>query len=202
MNPILRRVCRPLTALVVLVATSAAGAAAPPPTPSRADLQACLQRLQPAALAAGVSKATFEQHTGTLEPDATVLAKLDYQPEFKTPVWDYLAALVDDERVSDGRAMLATHAATLAEVAKRYGVDAETVVAVWGVERGRRCRVRAGGRVSFAVNCSPRSASCKPGILRPTSLSAPGRVHSGKRNSCRARSSGWRWTLTVTAEKT
>lgn len=134
MNPILRRVCRPLTALVALVATSAACAADPPPTPSRADLQACLQRLQPAALAAGVSKATFEQHTGTLEPDATVLAKLDYQPEFKTPVWDYLAALVDDERVSDGRAMLATHATTLAEVAKRYGVDAETVVAVWGVE--------------------------------------------------------------------
>jgi lytic murein transglycosylase len=63
-----------------------------------------------------------------------VLELLDFQPEFRTPIWDYLAGLVDDERVADGRAMLARWRDTLAEVERRHGVDPETVVAVWGVE--------------------------------------------------------------------
>ena len=36
----------------------------------------------------------------------TVLDAMNKQPEFKTPIWDYMAALVDDERVAQGRAML------------------------------------------------------------------------------------------------
>ena len=64
----------------------------------------------------------------------SVIEKLDYQPEFRMPIWDYLSGLVDEERVAEGRAMLATHAETLARVQQRYGVDPATVVAVWGVE--------------------------------------------------------------------
>jgi glucose-6-phosphate 1-epimerase len=64
----------------------------------------------------------------------SVLELLDAQPEFTTPLWDYLAALVDEQRVTDGQAMLVTHGSLLAQVAERYGVDAETAVAVWGVE--------------------------------------------------------------------
>lgn len=94
----------------------------------------CLQRLQPAAAQAGVASATWATHLEGVVPDATVLTKLDNQPEFKTPIWDYLAALVDDERVADGRHQLNLHQTTLAAVARQYGVDAATVVAVWGVE--------------------------------------------------------------------
>jgi len=64
----------------------------------------------------------------------SVLPLLDSQPEFKTPIWDYLAGLVDAERVQDGQAMLREHAATLKRVESQYGVDPATVVAVWGVE--------------------------------------------------------------------
>ncbi len=63
-----------------------------------------------------------------------MLALLDAQPEFTTPIWDYLAALVDEERVADGRAMLRQHRALLDGLATQYGVDVETIVAVWGVE--------------------------------------------------------------------
>jgi glucose-6-phosphate 1-epimerase len=94
----------------------------------------CLVDLKPRALAVGVSGETFDAHTSTLLPDMGVLELLDAQPEFQTPIWDYLAALVDAQRIRDGQAMLATHAATLAQVAQAYGVDAQTVVAVWGVE--------------------------------------------------------------------
>ena len=66
------------------------------------------------------------------EPRA--VAALNTQPEFSTPIWDYLAVLVDEERVAQGQAMLATHADVLRRVHARYGVDPATVVAVWGVE--------------------------------------------------------------------
>ena len=94
----------------------------------------CLQGLRSKAAAVGVSNASFDTSTAGLVADMSVLELLDAQPEFTTPIWDYLAALVDQQRVDDGQAMLKTHAATLAQVAQQYGVDAQTVVAVWGVE--------------------------------------------------------------------
>ncbi|MBS0553883.1 MAG: lytic murein transglycosylase, partial [Proteobacteria bacterium] len=54
----------------------------------------CLARLRPEAMAKGVSAATFDAHTAALTPDMAVIAFLDAQPEFVTPIWDYLAALV------------------------------------------------------------------------------------------------------------
>ena len=104
--------------------------------PAAADpaFQACLEGLRPQAAAAGIRADTFDKHTAGLAPDPTVLESLDFQPEFRTPIWDYLAGLVDDERVEDGRAMLAEHADLLRRVEATYGVDPQTVVAVWGVE--------------------------------------------------------------------
>ena len=94
----------------------------------------CLAGVRTQALGAGISAAVFDQHVGTVTPDVSVLPLLDSQPEFKTPIWDYLAGLVDTERVEDGQAMLREHAATLKRVESQYGVDPATVVAVWGVE--------------------------------------------------------------------
>lgn len=98
------------------------------------DFSRCLADLKPAAQAAGVRGETFDRHTQGLAADLTVIDKLNFQPEFRTPIWDYLAGLVDEERVEQGRALLAQHAAVLAQVQERYRVDPATVVAVWGVE--------------------------------------------------------------------
>ena len=98
------------------------------------EFASCLARLQPAAQKAGVEAASFRRFTEGTQADFTVLEKLDYQPEFRLAIWDYLASLVDDERVADGQAMLAEHGAVLQRVAAAYGVDPATVVAVWGVE--------------------------------------------------------------------
>ncbi len=105
--------------------------------PARADdlvFDDCLAGLRNQAATAGVSGDSFDTYTRDLAPDMGVLELLDAQPEFTTPIWDYLAALVDEQRISDGQAMLATHAATLAQVSQQYGVDPASVVAVWGVE--------------------------------------------------------------------
>src|SRR5690606_33337731 len=63
-----------------------------------------------------------------------VVALLDRQPEFTTPIWDYMAGLVDDERAEDGRERLAQWHDTLMRIEREYGVDPATVVAIWGVE--------------------------------------------------------------------
>lgn len=110
--------------------------AAPPPlaVPRDPIFADCLGRLRTQAQAQGIDGAGFDRWTAELAPDLSVLDLLDAQPEFTTPLWDYLAELVDEQRVNDGRAMLATHRDLLAAIAAQSGVDAETVVAVWGVE--------------------------------------------------------------------
>ncbi|MFM6985948.1 MAG: lytic murein transglycosylase [Hydrogenophaga sp.] len=98
------------------------------------DFTRCMEGLRAGARAARVQDATFTRFTQGLQPDMSVIEKLDQQPEFRLPIWDYLAMLVDEERVADGQAQLTQHADVLARVSERYGVDPATVVAVWGVE--------------------------------------------------------------------
>lgn len=102
--------------------------------PAPPEFTQCIDGLQGAASTAGVSESAYRRFTQELQPDMSVIEKLDFQPEFRTPIWDYLAGLVDDERVAEGRALLAQHAETLERAQQRYGVDPATVVAVWGVE--------------------------------------------------------------------
>ena len=109
-------------------------AATPAAAPAAPDFRQCLASLRPEALAKGVSPDVFDSRTAALAPDMTVVGSLDAQPEFITPIWDYLAGLVDEERVADGREMLERWRDVLAKVETRYGVDPATVVAVWGVE--------------------------------------------------------------------
>lgn len=98
------------------------------------EFASCLANLQPQARAKGVDAASYQRYTQNLKADLSVLPLLDAQPEFVTPLWDYLAGLVDDQRVADGKAMLARHGELLDRVAREYQVDKYAVVAVWGVE--------------------------------------------------------------------
>lgn len=58
----------------------------------------------------------------------------EVQPEFKTPIWDYLGFLVDEQRVADGRAMMRQYEHILGAAERRFGVDRHVIAAVWGVE--------------------------------------------------------------------
>ncbi len=123
-----RRMRRPIACLafcLVLFAAESAGAA---------GFQDCLAGLRGPAIAGGVDAATFDKVARGLTPNPDVLALAEVQPEFKTPIWDYLAGLVDEERVNDGRAMMARWGKALALAQSRFGVDPATVTAVWGVE--------------------------------------------------------------------
>jgi lytic murein transglycosylase len=104
------------------------------PAHAEQDFASCVAGMQAEATAKGISQATFDAQMRSLSPDMTILDLQQQQPEFKTPIWDYLAALVDDQRIADGRAMLAQWRSTLDAVEARFGVDRHVVVAVWGVE--------------------------------------------------------------------
>jgi lytic murein transglycosylase len=105
-----------------------------PAPASAAGFAECLAGLRGAALAGGVDGGTFDRATRGLTPNPEVLSLAEAQPEFKIPIWDYLAGLVDEERVNDGRSMLARWGQAFAAAERRYGVDKAVIAAVWGVE--------------------------------------------------------------------
>ncbi|GJE00139.1 lytic murein transglycosylase [Methylobacterium isbiliense] len=104
------------------------------PAAAQADFRSCLAGLGQEAAQQGVSPETFRAATAGIAFDEKVIELSQAQPEFKTPIWDYIAALVDEERVEDGRAAMRQHASALAQAEARYNVDRYTIAAVWGVE--------------------------------------------------------------------
>src|SRR6478735_5670561 len=104
------------------------------PASAQADFGSCLASLRSQAAAKGVSGQAFDVATRGVTPDRTILELMNNQPEFKTPIWDYLAALVDEERVQDGRNAMRQAGQALAAAEARFGVDRHAIAGVWGVE--------------------------------------------------------------------
>ena len=126
---------RPLaTLLAALATTGAALAQDTPPNIDPAEFRSCLNELRATPAFSRITPATYAQHTDGLAADPTVLVLLNRQPEFTMPVWDYLAVLVDDERVADGRAAHAKWHDTLQKIEQQTGVAPHIVIGVWGVE--------------------------------------------------------------------
>ena len=123
-----------LSIAVGLSLASTAQAAHPEaPNLSNHEFQQCLDRLQNSSKFRGVDSFTFNNYRPS-QPDPSVIQSLNYQPEFKKDVWDYLSALVDKERVADGVKAKRQWRDTLRQIESRYGVKAEHVLGVWGVE--------------------------------------------------------------------
>ena len=113
---------------------AAAAAASVQTTPARADFSSCVASLRADAASGGVSRATLDKAFSGLRPDMKVLEFEKQQPEFKTPIWDYVESLVDEERIKDGKAAMAKNASALARAEETYGVDRYMIAAIWGVE--------------------------------------------------------------------
>jgi len=120
------------------------------------DFRSCVGQIRAEALASGVSPQTFDAAVAGLEPDQSVLDAMQNQPEFRAPIWDYLAGLVDDQRIADGRTRLVEWESVLAQAEQKFGVDRHTIVAVWGVESdfGRLMGTRPLVRSLATVSCS------------------------------------------------
>ncbi|CAH1662760.1 Membrane-bound lytic murein transglycosylase B precursor [Hyphomicrobiales bacterium] len=115
---------------MVLIATAwmmGTGAAA-------ANFTQCISQLRADAARSGISQNVIAQALAINQPDDKVLRLSKVQPEFKTPIWDYMGFLVDEERVRDGQAMMRKYDRVLRAAEQRFGVDRHVIAAVWGVE--------------------------------------------------------------------
>ena len=86
------------------------------------------------ALAAGVSRETYQAAMVGLTPDPRVPDLVTTQPEFTTPMWDYIEGRVTSGRIERGKAAMARNADLFTATGQRYGVDPYLLGAIWGME--------------------------------------------------------------------
>jgi membrane-bound lytic murein transglycosylase B len=86
------------------------------------------------ALQAGIPAELFDRAFAGVTPDPSIITADRSQPEFTRPVWQYLEGALSEQRVSRGKRLLYQHAATLDGIEAHYGVDRNTLVAIWGLE--------------------------------------------------------------------
>jgi membrane-bound lytic murein transglycosylase B len=83
----------------------------------------------------GITRSTYDKaFSGVTEPDAGILKKAAFQPEFTTEIWDYLDARVNSRSIDDGLIMAGVYGNLLGEIEKKFGVDAPIVLAIWSME--------------------------------------------------------------------
>ncbi|HUF86030.1 MAG TPA: lytic murein transglycosylase [Thermohalobaculum sp.] len=102
--------------------------------PAQAGFAAWRQDFRARALAAGISPGVFDDAFAGVAVNPRVLELDRHQPEFVRPIWEYLDRAVSPERIAQGRARAAEHAALLRQIEARHGVDAGVVAAIWGLE--------------------------------------------------------------------
>ncbi|NYS60290.1 lytic murein transglycosylase [Vreelandella salicampi] len=99
-----------------------------------ADFRAWREDFRLYAASQGISERTLTQALDNARYRERVIELDRYQPEFVRPIWEYLDTAVSSMRVSNGREKLADHRDTAEQMQQRYGVPAEIIVAIWGIE--------------------------------------------------------------------
>ena len=93
-----------------------------------------LRDFEAKAMEAGVSRDVYRRATDGMTPDPNVPKLVETQPEFTTPIWEYLDGRITDGRISRGKAAMARNDQLFAAVGQRTGVDPYVLGAIWGVE--------------------------------------------------------------------
>ena len=86
------------------------------------------------ALQAGIRPTTVHNVLANAQWQPRVVELDRAQPEFTRTPWAYLDSAVSTQRVAQGQAKLAEYALPLQAAADRYGVPAEVITAIWGME--------------------------------------------------------------------
>ena len=96
--------------------------------------QACIASLKARVTSAGIPDSLAAKALDGARFNEKVVRFSRTQPEFRTPVWDYMAFLVDGPRIADGKANMQKWAKTLAAVERKYSTDRHIIAALWGIE--------------------------------------------------------------------
>ncbi len=82
----------------------------------------------------GIKKSTLDQALAGVRPIPKVIAHLKNQPEFKLTLQRYMKIVVTPARIAAGRARLAENRTLLTAIGRKYGVQPQFIVSLWGVE--------------------------------------------------------------------
>lgn len=86
------------------------------------------------ARAAGITEETLQSAFDGVRFIPRVTELDSAQPEFTRAVWDYLDSAVSPQRIARGQDRLLQSRPAIDAAAARYGVPAEILVAIWGME--------------------------------------------------------------------
>ena len=91
-------------------------------------------RFENVAAQHGVSRSVYQRVMRGVQLDGSVASRISGQPEFTTPIWDYLNSRVSASRISRGRQAYGRNRALFERIGARYGVDPFILAAIWGME--------------------------------------------------------------------
>jgi lytic murein transglycosylase len=108
---------------------------APPPRPvPNAGWDAWVASYRDRAAARGIAPGVIDTAFRGAGFLPEVIEKDRNQTEFKRSTEDYLNIAASDERLAMGRSKFSAYGSTLNALQSRYGVDAQIIAAVWGLE--------------------------------------------------------------------
>src|SRR6266498_2738740 len=87
-----------------------------------APFEACVKGIRADVLKAGVRTDIVNAAFSDIAFDEKAVRFSRTQPEYRLAIWDYMAFLVDDARIADGKKMMQAHEKTLRDVEKAYDI--------------------------------------------------------------------------------
>jgi len=101
---------------------------------SNRAFQRWIEGFRTRARAKGIRDSVFNTAFKGVQFNTDVIEKDRNQSEFTKQIWEYLDSAASDTRVKNGRDALRKNRKILQQIESRYGVEAEVVAAVWGLE--------------------------------------------------------------------
>jgi len=126
---ILRRCFATLAFALLMVAAPVSGVAEP-----IQSFDAFVRDFAAKARQAGVRAETYDSVMRGVSPVANIPGLVTNQPEFATPMWEYIDRRVSEGRVARGQRAVVNNAELFERVGRQTGVDPYILAAIWGME--------------------------------------------------------------------
>jgi membrane-bound lytic murein transglycosylase B len=98
------------------------------------SFESFIKNFEATAVAAGVTHETYAKAMYGLTRDPNVPELVTSQPEFTTPLWEYIDKRVTDWRIGKGKEAIAQNQTLMTAIGQKYGVDPYLLASIWGIE--------------------------------------------------------------------
>ena len=98
------------------------------------SFESFIKNFESTAVAAGVTHETYAKAMYGLTPDPSLPELVASQPEFTTPLWEYIDKRVTEWRIGKGKEAIEQSQALMTATGQKYGVDPYLLSSIWGIE--------------------------------------------------------------------